>query len=227
MAPTTFPQCRQATTRSRFELTGFRTIVRAGVQVGVGFTATVNAEMSPGNLTDRVEVSGASRIIDHASTEVTTHFDSGKLASLPGARDFFAIVANTPGIAMSKMDVGGNSALTLQDYTAYGLRATTGMNRNEVEGIRVGGANGPNDNYLSDFASFSEIAIKAAGNTAAMPVPGTLSQYVSKSGGDAYHGSAYADFQDDALEARNIDREQIARGLSGGPGARPCVTSTA
>lgn len=201
-----------------FELAGFRTIVHASVHVGVSFTATVNAEMSPGKLTDRVEVSGASPVIDHSSTEVTTHFDSDRLAGLPGARDVFAIVANTPGIAMSKMDVGGNAALTLQDYSVYGLRATTGMNRNEVEGIRVGGANGVNDNYLSDFASFSEIAVKAAGNTAAMPVPGTLIQYVSKSGGNTYHGSLYADFQDDALEAKNIDREQIGRGLSGGPG---------
>ena len=118
---------------------------------------------------------------------------------------------------MSKMDVGGNAALSLQDYTAYGLRAVTGMNRNEVEGIRVGGANGANDNYLSDFGSFAEIAIKAAGNTAAMPVPGTLSQSISKSGGNTYHGSLYADFQDDAMEATNIDSAQIARGVSGGP----------
>ncbi len=119
---------------------------------------------------------------------------------------------------MAKMDVGGNSALTLQEYTAYGLRATTGVNRNEVEGIRVGGANGSNDNYFSDFASFAEIAIKAVGHTAAMSVPGTLNQYVSKSGGDTYHGSVYADFQSDSLEATNIDSDQIARGVSGGPG---------
>ena len=116
------------------------------------------------------------------------------------------------------MDVGGNNALSLQEYTAYGLRATTGVNRNEVEGIRVGGANQASDNYLSDFASFSEIAITAVGHKASMPVPGTLSQYVSKSGGNAYHGSLYADFQNEALEATNIDDDQIARGLSGGPG---------
>ena len=201
-----------------FQLSGFGTIVREGIHVGLGFTATVNVELRPGTVDDRVTVSGAAPVVDVSSTVVTTHFDSDKLATLPGARDFFAIAANTPGIALSKMDVGGNGALNLQEYTAYGLRATTGVNRNEVEGIRVGGANGPNDNYLSDFASFSEIAIAAVGQTAAMPVPGTLAQYVSKSGGNAYHGSLYADFQNDALEATNIDNDQIARGVSGGPG---------
>ena len=31
-----------------FELAGFATIVREGIHVGLGFTATVNAELSPG-----------------------------------------------------------------------------------------------------------------------------------------------------------------------------------
>ena len=201
-----------------FQLAGFGTIIREGIQVGLGFTATVNVEMSPGGLTDTVSISGASPVVDVSSTGVTTRFDSDTLASLPGARDFFAIVASTPGVALSKMDVGGNTALSLQDYTAYGLRATTGTNRNEVEGIRVGGANGPNDNYLSDFASFAEIAITVVGQSAAMPVPGTLGQYVSKSGGNTYRGTLYSDFQSDALGSTNIDDEQIARGVTGGPG---------
>ncbi len=201
-----------------FQLSGFGTIVREDIHVGLGFTATVSVELSPGTVDDSVTVSGAAPVVDVSSTVVTTHFDSDTLASLPGARDFFAIAANTPGVAFSKMDVGGNGALSLQEYTAYGLRATTGVNRNEVEGIRVGGANGANDNYFSDFASFSEIAITAVGQPAAMPVPGTLGQYVSKSGGNAYHGGLYADFQNDALEATNIDDGQIARGVSGGPG---------
>ena len=37
-------------------------------------------------------------------------------------------------------------------------------------------------------------------------------------GGDTYHGSLYADLQDDAMQATNIDDAQIARGVSDGPG---------
>jgi hypothetical protein len=204
-----------------FELGGFQTIVRDGVHVGLGFTAALNVTMTLGGVNDAVDVRGGSAVIDRASTEIITHFDSDRLASLPGTRDFYAVAANTPGIAMSKMDVGGNGALSNQEYTAYGLRATTGINRNEVEGIRVGAANNASDNYLSDFASFQEIAIKAVGNTAAMPVPGILTQYVSKSGGNSYHGNVYADFQSDSLEATNIDSRQIARGVSAVPVSIP------
>ena len=98
-----------------FQLSEFGTIVREGIHVGLGFTATVNAELSPANIDDRVIVSGAAPVVDVTSTVVTTHFDSDKLASLPGARDFFALAENTPGVAISKMDVGGNGALTLQE----------------------------------------------------------------------------------------------------------------
>jgi hypothetical protein len=199
-----------------FELAGFATIVRKGIDVGLGFIASVNVELLPSGVTESVSVTGAP-LIDLASTDITVRFDSGKLASLPGARDIFAVLSHTPGVAMAKMDVGGSGGLTLNEYTAYGLRSTTGMNRNEVEGIRVGGANNANDNYFSDFASFAEIAIDAVAHSAAVPVPGTMARYVSKSGGNTYRGSVYADLQDEAWQATNIDGGQIARGVTGGP----------
>jgi len=154
-----------------YELAGFGTIVREGIQIGLGFTATVNVELNPEAVSQSVTVRGGSPVVDLSSTKVTRHFDGETLASLPGARDFFAVVANAPGVALSKVDVGGNGALSLH-YTAYGLRATTGVNRSEIEGIRIGGANGANDNYASDFGSFAEIAITSVGHGASMPVQG-------------------------------------------------------
>jgi hypothetical protein len=39
-----------------FELSGFGTLTREGIRVSVGFTATVNVEMSPGTLAESVGV---------------------------------------------------------------------------------------------------------------------------------------------------------------------------
>jgi hypothetical protein len=204
-----------------FELEGFRTVTRQDVHISIGFTATINTEMSPGAVSETVTVTGGSPVVDIQSTSVVTRFDAEKLATLPGSRDFFAVVAQAPAVSMARVDVGGSSALTLLAYTAYGLTSTTGVNRNEVEGIRVGAANGSNDMYYPDFNSFSEIAIKASGNSASMPVPGTLGQFVSKSGGNQYHGSVYSDYQSDAMQTKNIDPGQIAAGVSSGGGFDP------
>ena len=51
-----------------FELAGFGTIVRDGIHVGLGFTATVNAEMSPGAVSRSASPSAARRSSISSST---------------------------------------------------------------------------------------------------------------------------------------------------------------
>src|SRR5438105_981976 len=200
-----------------FELSGFGPVTRVGIHVSLGFTATGNAEMSPGSVAETITVSGASPVVDLQSTNVTTHFDTERLASLPGSRDFWAVVARTPAVSMSRLDVGGSGALTQQPYTAYGLTSGGGVNRGVVEGIMVneGSGGGGSDLYYTDYGSFAEIAVNAVGNTAEMPNPGVLSQFVTKSGGNAYHGTLYTDYENDSMETHNIDAAQIAAGVSG------------
>ncbi len=53
-----------------FELAGFTTVVREGVHVGVGFTATVNVEMSTASVSESVTVLGASPV--HPTDRIRT-----------------------------------------------------------------------------------------------------------------------------------------------------------
>ncbi len=199
------------------ELSGFGTVRREGIHVGIGFTATVNVTMSPGSMSETVTVSAAAPAIDVTNSVIATHFESQQIGDLPGPRDINALFAVTPAVSMAKMDVGGSAALNLASYTAYGLNSTTGVNRNEVEGIRVGAANGANDNFFPDYGSFSEIVVNTVANSAVMSGPGTFEQYVSKSGGNQYHSDLYVDFENKSMEATNIDSAQIAAGLAGSP----------
>ena len=194
----------------RFELTGFGTILREDIHVSVGFTATVNVEMNPGALAENVTVSGASPVVDVQATKVANHFDSERLAELPGSRDAWAVVAQTPGVAMSRMDVGGSGAWTQQGFQAYGVG---GGERNEVEGILVN--EGAGQMYYTDFSSFEEISVTAVGNSAEVGTPGTFSNFVSKSGSNTYHGNVYLDYENDSMEAHNIDDAQLAAGVKG------------
>jgi len=200
-----------------FELSGFGTVIREGIRVSVGFTATVNTEMSPATVAESVTVSGESPVVDVTSTQVSTRYDTEMLASLPGARDYWAVLAQAPAVSMGRVDVGGSGALTQQPYTAYGLASAGGVNRAEVEGVMVneGGGGGGSDMYYTDYAAFAEIAVNAVGNGADMPSPGVLSQLIAKSGGNTYHGNVYFDYQNEALEATNIDDDQIAAGVGG------------
>lgn len=201
----------------KFELAGFGTVIREGIRVGVGFTATLNVELNLASVAESVTVSGQSPVVDVTSTTVATRFDEQVLASLPGARDYWAVLAQTPAVAMGRVDVGGSGALTQQPYTAYGLTSAGGVNRAEVEGVMVneGAGGGGSDMYYTDYGAFAEVAINAVGNGAEMPNPGVLSRLIAKSGGNQYHGNVYADYQNDSMEATNISDAQVKAGVVG------------
>ena len=100
-----------------FELAGFNTFKREGVQVALGFNATVNAQLAVATLQETVTVTGASPVIDTTATSVQQNFKIEQLNSIPNGRDMWALLAATPGVVMSSIDVGGNRAGTQTGYT--------------------------------------------------------------------------------------------------------------
>ena len=193
-----------------FELQGFTSVAHEGILIATGFTATVNAELSIGSVQETITVSTASPVVDLQSVARNTNFDAEIRQSLPGARDVWALMTVVPAVNMSRMDVGGSGAWTQQGFSAYGVG---GGERNVVEGLLVN--EGAGQMYYTDYGSFADVAVTTVGAGAETSTPGVLTQFVSKSGGNAYHGSVYFDFQDEALEAHNIDDAQIATGLAG------------
>src|SRR5262245_39735479 len=47
-----------------FTLSGFTTSRRDGVEISPGFTATIDSKMQPGNITELVQVTGESPVVD-------------------------------------------------------------------------------------------------------------------------------------------------------------------
>lgn len=200
-----------------FELAGFSTVTRDAIRVGLGFTATVNVELSVASLQESVTVTGESPVIDTAATNVTTNFDAKQLANMPSARDLWAILAESPAVQLSRIDVGGSAAGTQTGYVVYG---TTGQNRPMVEGIVATEGTGAAGFYY-DYGSFDEVSVGTAAHNAEMPWPGVQTQFISKSGGNRYRGSFYGDYENESWQAYNVDADQIARGAQGGGGLRP------
>jgi hypothetical protein len=197
----------------KFELAGFSNVVREGIRVTLGFTATVNGELGVASLSENVTVTGASPVVDTQSTAITTTFDSRTLASLPSARDMWAILAESPAVSLTRIDVGGSAAGTQTAYTVYG---TTGQNRPTVEGI-VATEGTDAAGFYYDYGSFEDVNVETAAHSAEMPWPGVQSMFVAKSGGNDYHGSWYSDYENKNWQSFNVDSSQITRGAQGSP----------
>ncbi len=197
-----------------FELPGFATVRREGVRLAANFTATINIRMGVAALEENVTVTGASPVVDVQSTSITTTFDKETLANLPSARDYWAILSEAPGVKLQRIDVGGSAAGTQTTYFVYG---TSGQNRPMVEGINSTEGTDSFGNYV-DYGSFEEVSIGSGASSAESPVPGVFTQLISKSGGNAYRGSFYGDYENKDWQSYNIDAEQIAAGVQGGGG---------
>ena len=195
-----------------YELGGFGIVIREGINVGVGFTATVNVELKLAALEETVTVSGASPVVDVSSTRTATIFEAKQLESLPNARDFWSIMAQAPAVQLQRIDVGGSSAGTQTGYSAYDTKSD--QHRPMVEGIvNTEGTNAAGFYY--DYGAFDEVSVGTGTSSAEMPWPGIISQFVSKSGGNTYHGRMYADYENKNIQSTNIDAAQIAAGLKG------------
>lgn len=101
-----------------FELAGFNAVRRDGIHISLGFTASVNADLAVATLQETVTVTGNSPVIDTTATRVQQNFKLEQLNSIPNGRDMWALLAATPGVMMSRIDVGGNRAGTQTGYTS-------------------------------------------------------------------------------------------------------------
>jgi hypothetical protein len=186
-----------------FELAGFNTLKRSGISITLGFTANVNVELALATLQETVTVSGASPVIDTSTTRVQQNFKIEQLQSIPNGRDMWALLAVTPAVQMSRIDVGGNRAGTQTGYRAYGL---DGQTRVLIEGINTTeGTSGAG--FYFDYASLEEAFLGTSGQTAEMPNPGVQSQFIARSGGNQFNGEYYVDWYNNSLQGSNIPDE--------------------
>src|SRR5688500_1826101 len=186
-----------------FELAGFNTLKRSGIQITLGFTANVNVELALATLQETVTVSGQSPVIDTSTTRVQQNFKMEQLQSIPNGRDMWALLAVTPAVQMSRIDVGGNRAGTQTGYRAYGM---DGQVRVLIEGINTTeGTTGAG--FYFDYASLEEAFLGTSGQTAEMPNPGVQSQFIARSGGNQFSGEYHLDWYNNALQGSNIPEE--------------------
>jgi Carboxypeptidase regulatory-like domain len=211
-----FPALPPGLYKVAFALAGFRAVNREAIYIGVGFTVTLDVELDLASVQQDVVVEPTSSVIDKQSTAIITSFDARQLAHLPGARSMWAIQAATPGVHMTNFDVGGSAAASPTLVSVYG---TDGGNRPMVEGISVAGINPTG--FTLNYGSFEEVSVLTAAHTAEWQAPGVAMQFVSKSGGNQYRASLYADYENRHWQSFNIDNAQIARGAQGGGGLSP------
>ena len=116
-----FPSVPPGEYKLEFTLPGFKTLVRDGIRVTLGFNSAVSISLGVASVQETVTVSGESPIVDTSATRLQTNYDQQALASLPNARDMWSLLGATPSITLNRVDVGGSTAGTQTTYFAVRL----------------------------------------------------------------------------------------------------------
>jgi hypothetical protein len=198
-----FPAVPPGTYALQFELPGFTTLSRDGIQIALGFTARVNVELVLAAVQETVTVSGQSPVIDTSTTRVQQNFKMDQLQSIPNGRDMWSLLAVTPSVQMARIDVGGNRAGTQTGYNAYGQM---GQVRVLIEGINTTEGTTAAGFYF-DYASLEEAFLGTSAQSAEMPNPGVQSQFIARSGGNQLQADFHLDWYNNALQGSNIPAE--------------------
>lgn len=188
----------------------FRQVIRKGIVVNLGGTTTVD-EVLVLAVAQTVEVLDQSPLVDRSNTAIGVSHNLRQLTDLPGSRSSAAIIDATPGIELTRFDVGGSAGPAGGPFSAYG---TGGLNRPTIEGIAITGYNPLG--FTLDYGSFEHAAVRLGAHGPEWPWPGVALQVVTKSGGNQPRGSLYLDYEHRNWQALNIDEDQIARNVNFG-----------
>jgi outer membrane receptor protein involved in Fe transport len=186
-----------------FELSGFQTVRREQLRVGLATTVTVNTQMPLAGVEETLTITGESPVVDVRNTNVGTSFTKELMQDIPNARDIWAAMSQAPGFQMQAYDVGGSHTGTQTGYMTYGYE---GQNKTLLEGINVTESTNANAGYF-DFGSFEEFQVGGAGNMGEQTGPGAFLNLTVKSGGDNFSAQVYYDYENSSTISDNVPSE--------------------
>jgi len=196
----------------KYELPGFKTVVREGIIVQGSRTVTLQIALEVATVAETVTVTGESPVVDVQNATVGVAFNTTLLRDIPNQRDVWAVLSQTPGVSITGtlFDVGGSTAGTQKGYRGYGISGQVWIT---VDGVSTTeGTSGAGMYY--DYGAFSEITVQAAANSAEVAVPGVYTTTVMKTGGNQIHGEGYADWENSRFQSDNITQSLKDRNFS-------------
>jgi outer membrane receptor protein involved in Fe transport len=168
----------------------FRTLVLEKVEVAVAQeTALGSLTLELGAVGQTVQVEGAAPLIESSTAQVTTSFGAKQIADLPLSGSFDALTLFVPGVA----DSGDNSFSNSNgaSFSSNGLRGRSNNFQIDGQSNNDNSVAGPSI-FLGNQDALDEVSVIT--NEFGVEygrASGSVVNYVTKSGGNTFHGSAF------------------------------------
>src|SRR5688572_8420552 len=183
-------------------LPGFSTVRREALEVAGAGVITVNGEMRVGGVQETITVTGESPLVDVQSTRRQQIVDDETLKSLPATRGYNALVFLVPSITGGSNQIDLNPAMRI--FYSHGGRGNEG--RVSVDGLSVGSAfnGGGVSGYIVD-TNAQEMQVALSGGLGETEMGGANVNFVPKTGGNTFSGSAFFSNAGQWSQGSNLD----------------------
>jgi hypothetical protein len=202
-----------------FSLPGFSTVKREGVELVGSFTATVNASLRVGTVTETITVTAESPIVDVQAVTRQRVFTDQVIEAIPAGRSYMNVAVLLPGVTATQagrgtvLDVGGTTNLQTTSFQIHGGRTTD--TRVMIDGVRIGNALATSSvtNFVPNQGSTSEVTVDYSASSAEQPYGGLKIDLIPREGSNAFRGSIFTFFVNDKFQGDNLSQELKDRGL--------------
>ncbi len=208
-----FPSLPSGTYTLTFELSGFQTQKRESITLTTGQTLSIDTTLQLASLSETITVSGQAPVVDKQATAVGYVQTTAQLTGVPTSTDLWGALAQTPGVRMQGVDVGGSHKSQQSGYEAFGVVNQARVMTDGVDTTEGSGGAG----FYQDFFAQNEVAVSAAGQDVSMNTPGAAIISTIKSGGNSFSGLENLAYEPGKFVGNNIDDATSARGFTGQP----------
>ena len=200
----TFTPVRIGTYSITVTYQGFQTTTQKNIVVNVGSALAVNFALKPGQVTEVVEVTTTTPLLETQTSSVGQVIDQKNVNDLPlNGRNFTFLAQLGAGINTPQSDTRGNAATGA--FVANGLRSA--QNNYLLDGIdnnsdTVDFLNGTNFVVLPPVDAIQEFKVQTTGFSAEYGRSGAaVLNATIKSGTNSFHGAAWEFFRNDIFDS--------------------------
>src|SRR4051812_21012362 len=193
-----------------FSLAGFSTQKREGVPLTGTGVVTVNGELTVGGVQETITVTGATPVVDVASTKREITLDNETMRNLPAVRSYSYLLNTVPGLTSNITDV--NTGPVFAIFPVHGGRGVE--SRLTVEGMNISNPPGGNQppNYTADIGNAAEVSITMSGGLGESETGGVQMNIVPKQGGNRLSGLVATSGFSKGMQSNNYTDELKAKG---------------
>src|SRR5438105_12193685 len=183
----------------KVEAPGFKTESAKNQTVNAGVVSRLDFKLAVGQVTETVEVTEVAVAVNTEDAKLANTVGATQIQNLPlNGRNVYDLIRLSPGATDTRgVDFENGSGAVVngvrQNFNGYTINGVSN------KGLSGGSVNQPIEDTVQEFQQLTLNNSAQYGNSA-----GSITNLVTKSGTNSFHGSAFDFYRNDAIDANNF-----------------------